>query len=157
MFLSFCALFNNNAVALENQWLVYNLVALPSDQQQRLWTADTTSKCTRRENILKQTSMGSPARQGLGLFYGTQVGSLLQRLVRASFLLPSMVEEVEALATRQALLLAPRMGLQGVIFEGDNDTVIKEINSIDQCMALHGYITKDIKMEARKLLDCVAK
>ena len=74
-------------------------------------------------------------------------GEVIGALSESSFL-PATVENVEAIACRNAVSFAKDLG--SVVFEGDSETITRAINSDSTCLASFGHIVDD----ARTLALC---
>ena len=59
--------------------------------------------------------------------------------------LPGTVEEVEAIACREAVRFALQLGLTDVVFEGDSESITMAINSGNPCFSSYGHILDDVK------------
>ena len=66
---------------------------------------------------------------------GQVIGALSEKIN-----LPPSVEEVEALACRRAIALASEIGLQDVVFKGDDEIIIKSLISNGICLAHVGHL-----------------
>ena len=53
--------------------------------------------------------------------------------------------QVEALAARRAVEFALEIGITSVVFEGDSDTISKDLNNSERSLALHGHLIEDVK------------
>ena len=71
---------------------------------------------------------------------GRVCGALSDRTV-----LPGTVEEVEAIACREAVRFALQLGLADVVFEGDSKSITNAINSGTPCYSSYGHILDDVK------------
>ena len=67
--------------------------------------------------------------------------------------LPSIVEDVEALACRKAISFAIEIGLQDVIFEVDSEIIYRHLVSDSICMTAFGHIIED----SRRLITSLRK
>ena len=67
-------------------------------------------------------------------------GALSDRTV-----LPGTVEEVKAIACRNAVRFALQLGLANVVFEGDSETITTTINSGSPCYSSFGHILDEVK------------
>ena len=54
--------------------------------------------------------------------------------------------QVEALAARRAVEFALEIGITSAIFEGDSDTITKDLNNLEPSLALHGHLIQDVKL-----------
>ena len=59
--------------------------------------------------------------------------------------LPGTVEEVEAIACREAVRFALQLGLTDVVFEGDSESITIAINSGNPCYSSYGHILDNVK------------
>nr|POF25628.1 hypothetical protein CFP56_17889 [Quercus suber] len=79
---------------------------------------------------------------GLGVvirdFASLVIATLLERIC-----LPSIVDELEALAYRRAIVFALEIGLHEVAFEGDSEVVFKQLNAKPPCLASYGHIIEE--------------
>lgn len=66
---------------------------------------------------------------------GQVIGALSEKIN-----LPPSVEEVEAVACRRAIALASEIGLQDVVFKGDDEIIIKSLISNGICLAHFGHL-----------------
>ena len=71
---------------------------------------------------------------------GRVCGALSDRTV-----LLGTVEEVEAIACREAVRFALQLGLANVVFEGDSESITNAINSGSPCYSSFGHILDDAK------------
>ena len=71
---------------------------------------------------------------------GRVVGALSDRVG-----LPGTVEEVEAIACREAVKFALQLGLTEVVFEGDSESITMAIISGKPCFSSYGHILDDVK------------
>ncbi|XP_023879273.1 uncharacterized protein LOC111991715 [Quercus suber] len=71
---------------------------------------------------------------------GRVCGALSDRMV-----LPETVEEVEAIAFREAVRFALQLGFADVVFEGDSESITNAINSGTSCYSSFGHILDDVK------------
>ena len=71
---------------------------------------------------------------------GAVMASLLQQIPQ-----PTTVAQVEALAARRALEFALEIGITSAVFEGDSDTISKDLNNSERSLALHGHLIEDVK------------
>ena len=55
------------------------------------------------------------------------------------------MEEVEAIACREAVRFALQLGLTDVVFEGDFESITMAINSGNPCFSSYGHILDDVK------------
>ena len=55
------------------------------------------------------------------------------------------VEDMEALACRSAVVLTSELGLSEVVFEGNSETITKDLNSALPCLSSFGHIIDDVK------------
>ena len=62
--------------------------------------------------------------------------------------LPPTVEDIEVLACRRAMSFALEIGLRDVVFEGDSETIIKNLNFESDCLASFGNIVEGSKCAA---------
>ena len=84
-------------------------------------------------------------------------GEVIGALSESSFL-PATVENVEAIACRNAVSFAKDLG--SVVFEGDSETITRAINSDSTCLASFGNIVDDARTLAlcfKILLMCALK
>ena len=66
---------------------------------------------------------------------GQVIGALSEKIN-----LPPSVEEVEAVACRRAIALASEIGLQDVVFKGDDEIIIKSLISNGIYLAHFGHL-----------------
>ena len=59
--------------------------------------------------------------------------------------LPAIVAQVEALAVRRATEFALELGITEAIFEGDSETICRELNDDTPSRTLHGHLLQDVK------------
>ena len=86
-------------------------------------------------------------KAGIGVVIRDSNGEVIGALSESSFL-PATVENVEAIACRNAVSFARDLG--SVVFEGDSETITRAINSDSTCLASFGHIVDD----ARTLALC---
>ena len=60
-------------------------------------------------------------------------------------MLPGTVEEVEAIACKEAVRFALQLGLADMVFEGDSKCITNAINSGTPCYSSFGHILDDVK------------
>lgn len=84
-------------------------------------------------------------RAGLGVAIRNSEGAVLASLSQ-QIPMPATVAQVEALAARKAVEFALEISITSATFEGDSDTVFKELNSSDASLALHGHLIQDFKI-----------
>ena len=84
-------------------------------------------------------------RAGLGMVIrnsdGAVMASLSQQIPQ-----PTTMAQVEALASRRAVEFALEIGITSAVFEGDSDTILKELNNPEKSLALHGHLIEDVKV-----------
>ena len=71
---------------------------------------------------------------------GRVCGALSERTA-----LPGAVEEVKAIACREAIRFALQLGLANVVFEGDSESITNAINSSTPCYSSFGHILDGVK------------
>lgn len=54
--------------------------------------------------------------------------------------------QVEALATRRTVEFGLEIGITSAVFEGDSDTISKDLNNPDQSLSLLEHLIEDVKM-----------
>ena len=67
---------------------------------------------------------------------------------------PTTVAQVEALAARRAVEFALEIGITLAIFEGDSDTITKDLNNLEPSLALHGHLIQDVKL-LESFFNCI--
>ncbi|XP_030970913.1 uncharacterized protein LOC115991350 [Quercus lobata] len=77
---------------------------------------------------------------------GMVIAALLERI-----LLPSTVEDVEALACRKAISFSIKLGLQDVVFEVDFEIIYSHLVSDSTYMTAFGHIIEDSRCLAISL------
>nr|POE66421.1 hypothetical protein CFP56_29268 [Quercus suber] len=77
------------------------------------------------------TGIGTVIRDSKGMV----IVALSERIT-----LPSIVEDVEALACRKAISFSIELGLQDIVFEGDSEIIYKHLVSDSTCMTAFGHI-----------------
>ncbi|XP_030964662.1 uncharacterized protein LOC115985912 [Quercus lobata] len=80
---------------------------------------------------------------GLGVIIRDQAGLVLAALSQ-SIPLPTLVETVEVMAARKALLFAKELGFEKVVVEGDSEVVIKAIKEKSLLSSGWDHLLKDI-------------
>ena len=60
-------------------------------------------------------------------------------------MLPGTVEEVEAIACKEAVRFALQLGLADMVFEGESKSITNAINSGTSCYSSFGHILDDVK------------
>ena len=58
---------------------------------------------------------------------------------------------LEALACRRTIAFASEIGLQGVVFKGDAEIIIKSLISNEVCLAHFGHLIEDSRVAASSL------
>lgn len=80
---------------------------------------------------------------------GKVIGALSERIV-----LPTTVDDVEALACKRAIEFALEKGLQQVVFEGDSTTILNYIQGGSPSLEPFGNIIEDSSILASQLSHC---
>ena len=81
---------------------------------------------------------------GIGVVVRDQAGMLIATLSQRVMTSPS-VEMIEARAARRAIQLAMEIGILDVQFEGDSETIIRELSSQEVMHNAFGLIIEDAK------------
>lgn len=93
-------------------------------------------------------------RAGLGVVIrnsgGAIIASLSQQIPQ-----PTTVAQVEALATRRTVEFGLEIGITSAVFEGDSDTISKDLNNPDQSLSLLEHLIEDVKM-LTPFLNCIS-
>lgn len=84
-------------------------------------------------------------RAGLGVVIrnsrGAIIASLSQQIPQ-----PTTVAQVEALATRRKVEFGLEIGITSAVFEGESDTISKDLNNPDQSLSLLERLIEDVKV-----------
>ena len=60
--------------------------------------------------------------------------------------LPTTVAQVEALAVRRAVEFVLELDITNVVFEGDSESICRELQDPGPSLALHGHLIQDVKL-----------
>ena len=93
------------------------------------------------------------ARVGLGVVVRDVEGMIIAAMCQ-NIQLPSLVDLVEALATRRAILFAQELCLAHVVVEGDSLKVITAINNPQKNRTQWGHVVEDIKKASSWFQTC---
>ena len=81
---------------------------------------------------------------GVGVVIRNAEGAIMASMSQ-QMPLPATVAQVEALAGRRATEFALELGITKAIFEGDSETICRELNDDTPSWALHGHLLQDVK------------
>ena len=77
------------------------------------------------------------------------IGALSRRIP-----LPQTMEEVGALACRQAMQLAKEIGISKVVFEGDSIIIVQALKHGQADQSVYGHILDDVTRQTSQFLLC---
>ena len=81
---------------------------------------------------------------GIGVVVRNELGQVMVSLAE-KFAMPQMVEILEAMAARRAMIFMEELGLRRAIFEGDSETVVKALTGDCPNRSSIWHIVKDCK------------
>ena len=88
----------------------------------------------------------------LGAVVRDSMGVVLASLVK-NIPLPQTVVDVEATATRRAILLVRDLNLSSIILEGDSEIIARAIQAEEQSLASYGNLIEETKLHANSFLN----
>ena len=83
-------------------------------------------------------------RAGLGVVIRNSEGAVMASLSQ-QIPQPTTMAQVEGLVARRAVEFAFEIGTTSAVFEGDSNTISKNLNNSERSLALHGHLIKDVK------------
>ena len=81
-------------------------------------------------------------RAGIGVVIRNSAGDVMASLSQ-QIPMPTMVAQVEAMATRRAVEFAQELGITRAIIEGDSETICKDLLNPSPSLSLHGLLIRD--------------
>ena len=84
-------------------------------------------------------------KAGIGIVIRDEEGAIRASMSQ-QWPLPTIVVQVKALAARKAVEFALELDITKVIFEGDSESICRELQDPGPSLALHGHLIQDVKL-----------